>query len=275
MTVLSPADVGGPSTTGWVWRTLAVQVKGSAKSSSEECQDRARVWDLPDAGGCLLAVADGAGSTSRGGDGAERLLQRLDGVVSRASRWPGSADADFRSKAVRELTESVVASTLRDLQAERLEVRDYASTFALAWVGRREVALAALGDAFACVQHAEEPGVAHLVLPPDREPGQTGTHFFTSPGWREMIRTVVVDDPGICGVVLSTDGLEEVAIEYAHPRSMDDYARPRDVYFVPEMMELIREGIDETGLAAELSVPAILDKKGDDIGLAVAYRRLP
>ncbi|MEM9201054.1 MAG: protein phosphatase 2C domain-containing protein [Actinomycetota bacterium] len=256
------------------WQTLALQLKGSGKGPAEQCQDRAKAWQLPGSAGCLLAVADGAGSTRHGGDGAERLIQGIDHLVGRATRWPNPGGSGSGTEAVRKIAESVIESTLSGLRAERVEVRDYASTFAVGWVGEREAAFAALGDAFACVQHAGEPAVAHLVLPPDREPGQTGTHFFTSDGWRSLIRTAIVDDPKIASVVLSTDGLEEVAIEYAHPGSLDDYARPRDVYFVPQMMELIGEGLDEGGLASELSVPEILDKKGDDIGLAVAYRRL-
>lgn len=275
-TVPSAAEVArGKAAFPWV--TVAVTLKGTAKRPVEECQDHADAWrvDLPSS--CVLAVADGAGSTARGGEGAARLVAAVRGATTAKSAWKGVTAGETALDRLEAIVERTVEATLAALRAQigDDDVRDFASTLAVALVMPRFVAIAAIGDAFACVRRDADPSTALLVLPPGRDARRSGTHFFTSKGWRKHLRVCGVGTFDVTGVILSTDGLEEVAIEYAHllyAHDGPDFARPLDVYFMPTMLELVDDGMDSDGLAEELSAPEIMEAKGDDVGVALAVR---
>ena len=223
----------------------------------------------------VLAVADGAGGARRGGDGAELLLELLDAGL-RGAVPPTGESPDTICDWTNQLLRDVIESARTVISGAGGDLADYAATFGICFVGLSEIAIAAIGDVFACVRREGRPDDLKVVLRPNRDSLRSGVRFFTAPDWAAHVFSVVVADPHLDAVFLSSDGLEDVVLEFAYPPAgstvRDANAQPTRVYVVPDILRRADEGVDAVGLEAEIAVPAILDTKGDDVGFALARR---
>lgn len=260
------------------WRHLHLTIKGSSKSEHASCQDRVGSWSSSDDTTVLLAVADGAGSRELGGEGAELLLSLTDEVARGLLRKAAGAepldllpllDQQFRVIVNRWRTE------IARIDAERFD--DYASTFGLTLITRDGLAIVTVGDAFVCIHRDDRHDSYRVAMPPrlDESSGP-GTHFVTSSSWAKRVNAGAFPDQRIDAVLLSTDGLEPAVVQYsiapAEPDS-NKVGRAVGVFLAPDIWQLVERGASAADLQAALMTPAIMAKKGDDIGLALATRR--
>ncbi|WP_327353778.1 PP2C family serine/threonine-protein phosphatase [Streptomyces sp. NBC_01304] len=204
------------------WRTHGVSVEGYRhRRTGAPCQDAwdSAVWGAD--GGpevTVLAVADGAGSRPRSQEGA-RLAVRLAvehfGRTAAAAPCPAGEAAHQLLLRTYELVRDDFASQVAG--AARLD--DFATTLTVVvltpdWLGHVSV-----GDGFVIVRAgADAEGKRQYHLLPQAEAASeysNETVFLTSPRADRWVRTDCVRDPGVDGVLLSTDGLVQAALTSA------------------------------------------------------------
>ncbi|MGI5457427.1 PP2C family serine/threonine-protein phosphatase [Streptomyces sp. CA-249302] len=161
----------------------------------------------------VLAVADGAGSRARSGQGA-RLAVEL--AVEHFGRRAVAAVECVPGEGVHELlTEAYRDVSKVFLDRTGPEADDFATTLTVVvlapdWLGHLSV-----GDGFVVLRAGTEDGERQFHLLP--QPAAAGeysneTVFLTSPDAARWVHTDCVSDPGIDGVLLSTDGLAQAAL---------------------------------------------------------------
>ncbi|MFF7448734.1 MULTISPECIES: protein phosphatase 2C domain-containing protein [unclassified Streptomyces] len=161
----------------------------------------------------VLAVADGAGSRPRSDEGsrlavelaAEHFVRR---AAAAADSPPGEAVHDLLADAFHDVTKVFLDTT-------GTAAADFATTLTVVvlapgWLGHLTV-----GDGFVVVRAGVEAGEPQFHLLPqaaDASEYSNETVFLTSPDAARWVRTDCVRDPGVDGVLLSTDGLAQAAL---------------------------------------------------------------
>ncbi|MFF4273277.1 PP2C family serine/threonine-protein phosphatase [Streptomyces sp. NPDC001536] len=194
------------------WRIHGMSVEGYRhRRDGLPCQDAcAHVESGPVA---VLAVADGAGSRPRSDEGsrlavelaAEHFVRRAAAAVDSA---PGEAVHDLLADAFHDVTKVFLDTT-------GTAAGDFATTLTVVvlapdWLGHLTV-----GDGFVVLRAGAEDGEPQFHLLPqaaDASEYSNETVFLTSPDAARWMRTDCVADPGIDGVLLSTDGLAQAAL---------------------------------------------------------------
>lgn len=251
------------------WRVLGCSAAGDAHLlGGRGCEDALRWEALPD-GSIALAVADGLGSESLGATGAALAADALvlEAVAALRAREPADADA------WRRLLEDVVALSARRVRAAigafapGTDPHAAGATIALAVVRRPWLAAVVVGDCFVLVERLD--GSQHVLLRPWEGDGPvtlTATLVGVQPG---QVRAVVARDPGVCGVILSSDGLASVALQDAGSPT-EHVHQP----FIAPIIEHAVSGADPNGLAAQLlSATDIRGRTADDRTILVAVDR--
>jgi len=253
------------------WRTLAVAVPGAAKRRSGlPGEDAARIARLPE--GVALAVADGAGSAARAADAANlvagiavAVAQEL--VSPAVSRWRASA----WERGVEEYAATVTTRFTRAVRALEPDPtragRSFRTTLTATIATRHVVACVRVGDGFVVARRADRD--LELVMPPDAGGTHAGeTHFLDTAGATTKLEALVVDDPDVTGLVLSSDGLRTFTLGTRNGRPVD----PHPV-FVPWVLDRVGEldGADRL-LGAFLTAPRIIASTADDLAVAAAVR---
>ncbi|MFI1726588.1 PP2C family serine/threonine-protein phosphatase [Streptomyces sp. NPDC020489] len=161
----------------------------------------------------VLAVADGAGSRPRSDEGsrlavelaAEHFVRR---AAAAADSPPGEAVHDLLADAFHDVTKVFLDTT-------GTAAADFATTLTVVvlapgWLGHLTV-----GDGFVVLRAGVEDGEPQFHLLPqaaDASEYSNETVFLTSPDAARWVRTDCVRDPGVDGVLLSTDGLAQAAL---------------------------------------------------------------
>lgn len=256
------------------WRVHGVSVEGYRhRRSGVACQD---AWHHAVAGSGqhpvrVLAVADGAGSRARSEEGsalAVKLATRC--FADRAPEQPRTAEA----------VHDALRAAFRDVRREFLRITDgqadeFATTLTVvvltaSWLGHLSV-----GDGFVVLRAGTQDGVRQYHLLP--QPASVSeysneTVFITSPSAERSLRTDCVRDPGVDGVLMSTDGLAQVALTWFYGRPL----RPKDSFAASVLRTLDApgpEGEDEEAIAALLRSDALTAVNADDKTLLRAVRR--
>jgi len=220
----SPAGI---ESTGW--RIGGVSVEGYRhRRAGESCQD---AWaQYNERAPTVLAVADGAGTRARSGEGA-RLAADL------AVRHFGPALAERHPELLAwrpgervEPIRDVMRSSFRRLHEEfhtelRLTagpsmVAEFATTLTVVVLLPALLCQIAVGDGFVLVRAgAERPEAGSLerqvhLLPQMESASEYGneTVFVTSPDVQRRVRVDCLADPAVDGVLLSTDGFAPVIL---------------------------------------------------------------
>lgn len=236
------------------------------------CQDASASLTL-DRGACLLVVADGAGSAPRSDIGARIAVELA--VKHAAVVWPRGAPT---AEGLRNFLGSLlggVANQFRQLVGVDPRMMDgppgeYATTLAVTVVAWPWVAYGGIGDAFLVGCDPDEK--LHLLVPPAKEGEFRNETQFLDPSATMSCR--VVFDETLSGVVLSTDGLEKFIEERVVG---DDAATRQPVMWAPSrtfagLIAAARRGTPPQELAATFAAEDFQKRKGDDIGVSVAWR---
>ena len=256
------------------WRVHGVSVEGYRhRRSGTPCQDAwlSRDFGPPDAPVTVLAVADGAGSRTRSDEGSA-LAVRLaaDGFARRAAERPRTA-AGVRT-ALREAFLDVRHEFLRRTGPDAKEFATTLTVVVLApdWIGHLSV-----GDGFVVLRAGAVDGVPQFHLLPQPEAASeysNETVFLTSAEAERSVRTACVRDPGVDGVLLSTDGLAQLALSWADGRPQ----QPKPSFVAAMLRSLDTPGEDpdedERALAVLLRSDQLTAVNADDKTLLRAVR---
>lgn len=257
------------------WSVAAASVIGTSHvEGGLPCQDRHHVEVIRSSRGgevLVACVADGAGSASHGGEGAELLcgflrdrareLFRGGGLVRDLTPEQGAGWLD----AYREAVDGVA-------EAGGGDRRDYASTLLFAAVGRESAAMYQIGDGAMAVGFAADPGSYVLPMQPERGEYANVTFFATDPDAPLHLQSCAYDEK-IEEIALFTDGVESVAV-----RSADGEAHgPFFDGVFPELRRAPRAPAKDAALSgalgAFLASDRLSSRTDDDKTLVLASRR--
>lgn len=219
---------------GWgPWPIVAgATVQGrDHRAVGRENQDAFRACVSPDRRALVIAVSDGAGSQDRSAlgshvavDSACRLLTAdVPGATCAAAEWQGWLSAAGRA---------VIDDYLRIAGAASDPARpadgvagELAATLGAAVICPPWAAFLSVGDGFGAVLTAGPPERCHLVLPPRYRSGFTD--FLSSSSAKAVLRSFVVWEPELSGVMLATDGCAALALDHPAVRGLDPAAGPQ------------------------------------------------
>ena len=248
------------------WRVAGASVIGTSHvREGLECQDRLQ-WKLfEDASVLVAVVADGAGSTELGGVGAElackTFIEQLENFIA-ASNFSGfdSLNEDFGKLWVDHYQHLI----LNKSSTEEKDVREYSSTFSAAIVTPDKAKFYQIGDG--SILYSIGEGFEFGIDTPESEYVNM-THFLTDEDASDQIEFYETEEE-IQDIVLFTDGIENIAIDYAS-------GKPYEPFLLP-MLAPLRNGSSNGSLSEKLgeflSSPAINEKTDDDKTLILASR---
>ncbi|MGO4461827.1 protein phosphatase 2C domain-containing protein [Streptomyces sp. M-16] len=267
-------------------------VQGTAHlARGQGCQDAFKAVGL--GGSAVLAVADGAGGRERSALGAHIAVDTACRVL--AEGVPGAGDAPevwtgwIAAAGARVVEEyrRAVEGVLSAVPAPGgpVEAGALAATLAAAVVRPPWVAFVSVGDCFGTVLTREAAGAGepagpseaagarercHLVLPPP-VPGAPETVFLSSPGAALRLRSFVLWEPDLSGVVLATDGCAALTLDHPSVRALPPEAGPlpSERFFCGLAATLRSNGGDAEPLRALLSGPGAA-RTGDDLTVLCA-----
>jgi serine/threonine protein phosphatase PrpC len=253
------------------WRYAHAAVIGLAHlNQNTECQDRfvCRTIETEANGEVLIAaVADGAGSTTRGQRGAEIACEFFAEQVSEFLK--------IRNASIRSLNEEFGIRWIEFFQArikalaaeEKKERRDYASTFVGAVVGAGAGAFYQIGDGGAVFSSSGKAESYRFTIEPlDAEYVNT-TEFLTDDAAADSLRFRLVED-AIEDLILFSDGIFAVAVNY-------QTNQPHEPFLMP-MIAPLRNGNAANDLNEKLenflASPKLNEKTDDDKTIILASR---
>ena len=247
------------------WKTVSAAVAGPNKGE-RGCQD-AVALRLVRAGGrqaLILALADGAGSASHGGDAAQLIVQtfaslatgRLRHRMQRGDR-PVLWDLDDMAALFQRARERVTDAARMHHHA----LREWGSTGLLAVVTDEATVLAQMGDGAICLRNA---GQWTCPIWPDLD-GYVNVTTFVTHG-HAPLRTHVGGPTE--AILLFSDGLQALALDYPAGRPHVPFCHG----VVAELAKSADPRKLQRDLTAWLASDAIRARSDDDISLAMAIR---
>jgi hypothetical protein len=246
-----------PSGSGW--RVLAVSVTGRSHAAiGKGNEDAVRAARL--AGGTLvLAVADGAGSAGRAGEGA-RLA-----VATAVEALSGELGREGLAESLRSALSEVRRAMAGRSRELRVRPRDFACTLLLAVVHGDAVAVLQLGDGAVVGRGAD--GWRRLVgAQRGRYAGETV--FVTSRGAAALAEVEVHPLESVGALALLSDGLEPVATDVASGLPHSPFFDPLVAFAAAQRTEADLEA----ELARFLGSDRVQTRSSDDLSLVLALR---
>jgi hypothetical protein len=254
-TPLLEASSGEPPAEAW--RVLAASVTGRSHAAvdrgNEDAVQTARL-----AGGTLvLALADGAGSAGRAGEGARLAVGTAVEVLAGELHREG-LEALLRT-ALREVRRAM-AGRAREL---RVRPRDFACTLLLAVARGDDVAVLQLGDGAVV---ARGPDGWQRLVGPQRGRYAGETVFVTSRGAAGLAEVEVHPLASVKALALLSDGLEPVATDVASGRPHAPFFDPLVAFAGAERAEAELEA----ELTRFLGSDRLQSRSSDDLSLILA-----
>jgi hypothetical protein len=250
------------NTEGSIWRVTGASVAGTAHSKScRKCEDAHR-WQEIAEGTVIVAVGDGAGSASRGGDGARLAVDAaIHALIESATPGATASEESIRASLSEALT--AARSTLaREADKRALLMRDYATTLILLVATPQIIAAAQVGDGASIVRDARG-GLTALT-----QPGSDGyineTTFLTSYDALSAAQ-IGVRTLSSTGFAVFTDGLQMLALQMPE-------GSPHSPFFAP-LFQFAERISDESQAQKELidflRSPKIVNRTDDDLTLVL------
>jgi hypothetical protein len=250
------------------WRVIGASVTGTShRAKALPCQDAHWARVLAD-GTLLAAVADGAGSATRGDEGARLVVQ---GAIAALTRRLDAALPDDEAGwmaamigAFREAHEALVAFAT----GEGIAIRSLATTLSCAVVTERDVVVGQLGDGAVVIE--DDDGQLQTAVRPARGEYANETFFLTK---RSSLDQVVVSGgpQPVRSLILTTDGLLRLAFKLPAYEPHLPFFRPL-LGFLAEADDRRRA---EADLSAFLNADRLSARTDDDKTLLLARRLAP
>ncbi|GGN81941.1 hypothetical protein GCM10011579_069090 [Streptomyces albiflavescens] len=252
------------------WRIHGMSVEGYRhRRQGLPCQDACAY--TVSASVAVLAVADGAGSRPRSEEGS-RLAVEL--AAEQFARRSAAAAECHPGEAVHELLEDAFHDVSKMfLDATGADAPDFATTLTVVvlapgWLGHLTV-----GDGFVVLRAGAEDGERQFHLLPQAMAASeysNETVFLTSPDAARWVHTDCVSDDGIDGVLLSTDGLVQAALNRSGGGALSPNTSFVDAVF--RSLDTVTDNTHE-GLATLLRSDRLTALNADDKTLLRAVLR--
>ncbi|MGV4981606.1 protein phosphatase 2C domain-containing protein [Streptomyces sp. NRAIS4] len=244
-----------------------VSVQGTAHlATGQGCQDAFKAIDLGDT--AVLAVSDGASSRDRSALGAhvavDAACRLLTEGLPDAEETPQAWTRWIAGRGKR-VVEEYLRAVSGVLGPGAQDPGALAATVAAAVVRPPWVAFLSLGDCFGTLLTGDDR--CHLVLPSPTGPPP----FLSSPGAALRVRTFVVWEPELDGVVLATDGCAALTLDHPSVRQLPPEAGPlpAERFFLGLAATLRANHGDAEPLRRRLSGPEA-GRTGDDLTVLCA-----
>jgi serine/threonine protein phosphatase PrpC len=238
-----------------VWKVIGASVTGTSHLAvGTQCQD-ASDWRVQ-AGLTCLAVADGAGSRPRSGQGASLAVRHALQAAGELAGGAGDPASWLR------LTFARARDQVNALAAaDRRDAGDYATTLAVAVLTPEVIVIGQVGDTIAVTGSA---GQYATLAPAPQGEYVNETTFITQPGALDELRVTITAAAGVDAVFLSTDGLRF--------KILDDLAvsTPFRPFF--EDLTTYARSASATTDAVRRFLAGLDDQSGDDKTLLAAVR---
>ncbi len=252
------------------WRVAQASVIGTAHvSQNTVCQDRFLCRTIETAHGEVLiaAVADGAGSTTRGQRGAEIACEVF---AAQISEFLKSANASVASltKEFGKLMIGFLQENIKAVAAEEGKLlREFATTFVGAVTGAGGTAFYQIGDGAAVLSASGAPESYRFGIEPAESEYVNTTDFVTDDAAGERLRFAYIAEP-IEDLILFSDGIFAVAVNYQTMKPHEPFLMPM---IAPLRLGRGIEGLNEK-LENFLASPKTNEKTDDDKTIILASR---
>lgn len=234
------------------WRALTASVPGSGHRARDVgCEDASSVV-VPDEGGLLLAVADGAGSARLAAEGSRRAV---DAAMAALGEGLDLCDVLARARDALEPTD--------DEAADGVVLGDRATTLLVVRVDEvgGVIETAQVGDGAVVIRSA---GELEVLAADSKGEYLNETCFLTSERWAEEARVARRPLEGVDALAALTDGLQLVALDLAT-------GAPHVPFFAPFFSFAASDG-EVAALEQFLGSERVAERTDDDVTLAVAVR---
>ena len=245
------------------WRVTGASVTGTSHiNEGTECQDRF-TWRTTSDGIFIAALADGAGSTLHGGIGAsmacDGLLESLETFL--ATNSIEALTPEFGKHWVTYFQDQLINRAITD----ETDIREYSSTLAAAVLAEARSVFFQIGDSGILISGGD--GGFEFAVDPEENEYVNMTSFLTDEDASEKMRIVELEER-VSDLVMFSDGLETIAIDYKTGKPYEPFLRP--------MIAPLKNGSGSAELDRKLedflSSPALNEKTDDDKTLILASR---
>ncbi|MEZ5427315.1 MAG: PP2C family serine/threonine-protein phosphatase [Pyrinomonadaceae bacterium] len=254
------------------WRYARASVTGLAHlNQNTDCQDRFLCRTLETAAGEILiaVVADGAGSTSEGGRGAELACRSFAQQVENFLNSPNASLESLNEEFGRFWIDHFQKATATVAREDKKELREYATTLVGAVAGEHRTAFFQVGDGGAVFSASGESGSYLFGVEPMESEYVNMTDFLTDETAPNALRYALIEE-AIEDLILFSDGIFAVAVDYQENRPHEPFLRP--------MIAPLRNGGASDGLNEKLETflasPKLGEKTDDDKTIILASRAL-
>lgn len=256
------------------WCFVAASMAGTSHTSAGTlCQDRSlcSVLETSGAGDVLVAaVADGAGSAARGGDGAECSSRTFLDEIERfyaLDPHPSSITRDTMSQWLR-----VLRNKLEVMAAEEeLRLQDFAATLIVVVAETDYVAFFQIGDGAIVVSPYGDREQYSLVFHPQQGEYANSTRFVTDSDAETSFEFNARCGRDIEELALFSDGIQRMVLEYPECVPFSPFFQAA---FGPLRAEASGRSLTlSRALEAFLASPRVCERTDDDTSLVLATRR--
>lgn len=247
----------------------ALVIGATHLAQNTECQDRfiCRTIETREGEILIAAVADGAGSTSRGQIGAETacniFADKTEDFLQGHDASLRSLNAEFGKYWLSFFQQKIAKIS----QTEGKPLRDYASTFVAAVVGENSAAFFQVGDSAAVYSTVEDAGNYVFGIDPIESEYANVTQFLTDGEAFANLRFNFIES-AIEDLILFSDGIFAVAVDYKTGQPHTPFLQP--------MIAPLKKTNDINGLNAKLesflSSPKMNEKTDDDKTIILVTR---
>ncbi|MBP0600746.1 protein phosphatase 2C domain-containing protein [Herbaspirillum sp. LeCh32-8] len=249
------------------WRVVAASEVGTSHAhTNTPCQDScwAQVYELsPGIPLLSIFVADGAGSASRGGEGAELAIQ---GAVDYLTTKLAQREFGLNDRLATDLILSIRDRIFRAADAEKLTGRDFSCTFLGLLSSPLGTLAFQIGDGGIVIDVGQ--GLELAIVPMSGEYANM-TSFITDENAVEVLITKTYANAVSLAAVFS-DGIQRIALNLATNMPHEPFFAP----FFKTLKVATEEQEDQLQvlLAKFLSGPAVNERTDDDKTLALAVQ---
>jgi hypothetical protein len=243
----------------------ASEIGTSHLSSGTPCQDRSFGsvnLSQPDRPLLAIFISDGAGSASKGGEGAAIAVETAAALIA---KQPGAGeDIDLTEGAATAFVVAIQEEIRLAAEASELGMRDYACTFIAVLASPERTLVFQIGDGGVVIDTGT--GLEIAVEPMTGEYANM-THFITDERADEIVVAKTYPGPAL-RIAAFSDGIQRLALNLADNT-------PHEPFFTPFFQGLAKAPADQMErlqslLAGFLGSTPVNERTDDDKSLAVA-----